>query len=56
MTFLAEVFEGLEPSPARALRWAGAADLPDDPSAEQVDAWVELAEMVADQDFRACQS
>jgi len=50
--FLAEVFEGLEPSPARAMRWAGAAELPDDPSPEQVDAWVELAEMVGDQGFR----
>jgi DNA-binding transcriptional MerR regulator len=50
--FLAEVFEGLEPSPARAARWAVAADLPDDPAPEQVDAWVELAEMVGDQDFR----
>ena len=50
--FLAEVFEGLEPSPAIATRWAGAADLPDDPAPEQVDAWVELAEMVGDQDFR----
>jgi DNA-binding transcriptional MerR regulator len=52
--FLDEVFEGLEPSPARAARWAGAAlpDLADDPSPEQVDAWVELAEMVSDRDFR----
>jgi DNA-binding transcriptional MerR regulator len=28
------------------------AELPDDPSAEQVDAWVELAELVGDDDFR----
>ncbi len=28
-------------------------DLPDDPSSEQVAAWVELAEMVGDEDFRA---
>jgi hypothetical protein len=28
-------------------------DLPDDPSAEQVDAWVELAELVADPAFKA---
>ena len=27
-------------------------DLPDDPSAEQVEAWIELAELVADPDFR----
>ena len=50
--FLAEVFEGLEPSPATAARWAGAPNLPDDPSPEQVDAWVELAELVGDRDFR----
>lgn len=51
--FLAEVFEGLEPSPARAQRWAAAPNLPDDPSPEQVDAWVELAELVSDRDFRS---
>ena len=28
------------------------ADLPDDPSPEQVSAWVELAELTADGDFR----
>ncbi|MFB6678847.1 MerR family transcriptional regulator [Streptomyces sp. NPDC056390] len=28
-------------------------DLPDDPTTEQVDAWVELAELMQDQDFRA---
>ena len=50
--FLAEVFEGLEPNPARAQRWAAAPNLPDDPSPEQVDAWVELAELVGDLDFR----
>ena len=50
--FLAEVFEGLEPNPAGAARWAAAPNLPDDPSPEQVDAWVELAEMVGDRDFR----
>ena len=37
---LAEVFQGLEPSPARAQRWAAAWDLPDDPSPGQVEAWV----------------
>ncbi len=50
--FLAEVFAGLDPSPARSTRWAAAPDLPDDPSAEQVEAWVDLAEMVTDRDFR----
>lgn len=29
------------------------AELPDDPSPEQVDAWIELAELVADADFQA---
>jgi hypothetical protein len=28
------------------------AELPDDPAPEQVDAWVELAELVSDQDFQ----
>jgi len=50
--FLAEVFQGLEPSPARAQRWAAAPDLPDDPTPEQVVAWVELGGLVGDQDFR----
>jgi len=50
--FLAEVFQGLDPSPARAQRWAAAPDLPDDPSPEQFDAWVELAGLVSDPDFR----
>jgi DNA-binding transcriptional MerR regulator len=50
--FLAEIFEGLEPSPAHAQRWAAAWDLPDDPSPERVDAWVELAGLVSDGDFR----
>ena len=50
--FTAEVFAGLDPSPARFTRWAAAPDLPDDPSAEQVEAWVELAELVTDRDFR----
>ena len=50
--FTAEVFHGLDPSPARFARWAAAPDLPDDPSAEQVEAWVDLAELVADRGFR----
>lgn len=48
--FLAEVFEGI--NAARAPRWDAAWNLPDDPSPEQVDAWVELAELVSDPDFR----
>ena len=53
--FMAEVFEGIDtadPDIRTRLRFA-AADLPDDPTSEQVDAWVELAEMVQDPDFRA---
>ena len=46
--FLAEVFAGLDPSPARVPRWAAAPDLPDDPSAEQVEAWVDLRRDGAD--------
>jgi DNA-binding transcriptional MerR regulator len=50
--FLADVFGGLHPSPARARRWNAAPNLPDDPSPEQVDAWVEIAELVSDPGFR----
>jgi DNA-binding transcriptional MerR regulator len=50
--FMAEVIEGWDPSRESAPRWSGGADLPDDPSPEQVDAWVELAELVSDRDFR----
>jgi DNA-binding transcriptional MerR regulator len=50
--FTSEVFQGLDPSPAGAARWAAAASLPDDPSAEQIEAWVELAELASSPDFR----
>ncbi|MFD9727321.1 MerR family transcriptional regulator [Streptomyces sp. NPDC059072] len=40
------------PAAAAMLR-AATPDLPDDPSGEQVAAWVELAELVGDEDFRA---
>jgi DNA-binding transcriptional MerR regulator len=50
--FLAEVFPGWDPSQGVAMRWGAAWMLPDDPSPEQVDAWVELAELVSDQGFR----
>jgi len=49
--FLAEVFGGINGAP-QAARWGAAWNLPDDTSPEQVDAWVELAEMVSDPDFR----
>ncbi|GLY51479.1 MerR family transcriptional regulator [Lentzea sp. NBRC 102530] len=52
--FKTEVFGRLDIDPAlrervQALR----VDLPEDPTPDQVDAWVELAELVQDQDFRA---
>jgi DNA-binding transcriptional MerR regulator len=50
--FLDDVFGGLHPSPAWAPRWNAAPNLPDDPSPEQVDAWVEIAELVSDPGFR----
>ena len=50
--FMAEVIEGWDPSQNFAPRWSAAPNLPDDPSPEQVDAWVELAELVSDRDFR----
>lgn len=51
--FLDEVFGGIDAAPGLAdhLRQA-TPDLPDDPSPEQVDAWVELAELVQDPVFR----
>ncbi|MFH8569350.1 MerR family transcriptional regulator [Streptomyces sp. NPDC017993] len=43
---------GADPAVVAMVR-AATPDLPDDPSTEQVAAWVELAEMVGDEDFRA---
>jgi DNA-binding transcriptional MerR regulator len=51
--FLDEVFDGLDIGPGFAARMrAGRPELPDDPTPEQVDAWIELAELVRDEDFR----
>ncbi|MEU5511548.1 helix-turn-helix domain-containing protein [Streptomyces fungicidicus] len=53
--FMAEVFDGIDaadPDIRQRLRFA-AADLPVDPTPEQVDAWVELAELIQDPEFRA---
>lgn len=51
--FLDEVFGGLAVDPDLELRMRSALPaLPDNPSAEQIDAWIELAELVQDQDFR----
>ncbi|MFI9323264.1 MerR family transcriptional regulator [Kitasatospora aureofaciens] len=55
--FLDRTFGTVDADPAMAamaaLVRAATPDLPDDPSSEQVAAWVELAELVGDEDFRA---
>ncbi|WP_151771154.1 MerR family transcriptional regulator [Streptomyces abyssomicinicus] len=53
--FVEETFRGLDTAdPVIRERMRGAAaDLPDDPTPEQVDAWVELAELLQDPEFRA---
>nr|WSY51654.1 MerR family transcriptional regulator [Streptomyces sp. NBC_00886] len=53
--FVEELFHGLDyvdPGIEERMR-SIAVDLPEDPTPEQVDAWVELAEMVQDPEFRA---
>ncbi|MFC8349246.1 MerR family transcriptional regulator [Streptomyces sp. NPDC057280] len=53
--FTTEIFDGLDtadPDIRERLRYAPA-DLPDDPTPEQVDAWVEIAEMMQDPEFKA---
>ena len=51
--FLDDVLGDLDVDPALAERMRMARpDLPEDPSPEQVEAWIELAELVADPDFR----
>ena len=51
--FVEEVFDGLDAEPSIAARMRSALpELPDDPSTEQIEAWIELAELVADEDFR----
>jgi DNA-binding transcriptional MerR regulator len=52
--FLDEVLGELEIDPGLEARLRGGLpQLPDDPTPEQVEAWVELAELVRDPDFRA---
>jgi hypothetical protein len=52
--FIDETFDGLNANPEfLAMMRAAMPELPDDPRPEQVDAWVELAELVQDADFRA---
>ena len=55
--FFDAIFEGVPETPdsaafAERMR-SVSADLPDDPTDEQVDAWLELAELLRDQGFRA---
>ncbi|WP_271220444.1 MerR family transcriptional regulator [Streptosporangium carneum] len=54
--FVDRVFAGLDPAGPAAGVAAGMrqvnAELPDDPTPEQVDAWIELAELVGDEDFQ----
>jgi DNA-binding transcriptional MerR regulator len=52
--FFEDVFGGydLDPDFAAMMR-SVRAELPEDPSTEQVEAWVELAKLVQDEDFRA---
>jgi DNA-binding transcriptional MerR regulator len=52
--FLDSIFEGVPVDPGFAARMRSATpELPDDPTDEQVDAWIELAELVRDEGFRA---
>jgi DNA-binding transcriptional MerR regulator len=52
--FLDAVFDGQDAEPALAgIRRSMTPELPDDPEAEQVRAWAELAELSQDPDFRA---
>jgi DNA-binding transcriptional MerR regulator len=52
--FVDEIFDGLDADSGIVARMRGAMpDLPDEPSDEQLEAWIELAELVADPDFRA---
>lgn len=52
--FLDHVFGGLTVNPDFERMMRGVkTDLPDDPTPEQVDAWVELADLLADPDYRA---
>jgi len=52
--FLDTVFGGLDADPAfEGIMRSMTPELPDNPEAEQVEAWVELAELAQDPDFRA---
>ncbi|MFJ6383534.1 MerR family transcriptional regulator [Kitasatospora sp. NPDC092039] len=52
--FIDEAFGGLDANPEFvAMMRSAMPELPDEPTAEQVEAWVELGELVQDPDFRA---
>jgi DNA-binding transcriptional MerR regulator len=52
--FVDHVFDGLDAGSGIVARMRAATpELPDDPTDEQLEAWIELAELVADDDFRA---
>jgi DNA-binding transcriptional MerR regulator len=52
--FLDDAFDGLDMEPGFAAHMRSVSpDLPEDPTAEQVDAWIELAELVQDPAFKA---
>jgi DNA-binding transcriptional MerR regulator len=52
--FLDEAFAGLDLEPGFEARMRAATpELPDDPGPEQVDAWIELAELIREPGFRA---
>ena len=52
--FVDEIFDGLDADSGIVARMRAAMpDLPDDPTDEQLEAWIELAELVGDADFRA---
>jgi DNA-binding transcriptional MerR regulator len=50
--FVDYVFGDGDPGPVGEMMRTAAPDLPDDPTEEQVQAWIELGELVADEDFR----
>jgi len=52
--FLDDAFDGLDMEPGFAAHMRSVSpDLPEDPTPEQVDAWIELAELVQDPAFKA---
>jgi DNA-binding transcriptional MerR regulator len=52
--FVDDIFDGLDADPGIVARMRAATpELPNDPSDPQIEAWIELAELVADDGFRA---